>query len=175
MYMKPCFFRIIMLLPFFALLGCGGSSSSGNLSSQVGGNLNTLADVAGVYLGAFPRVENCMAEENYIVIDDTGVVTWYDYEGDACGSGLNCYTIMDGPPAFTPGLIRERNAGGLEAKFNPIYFNTSFQNFSFIPAVDYAGISFIIDGGTGVLAGEQPFGTKVTAPSKIDIENQLCN
>lgn len=164
------------------LNACGGGSDTNPPDHRGGnGNYNSLEDLQGVYEGSISRNGGCSLEdENYIYVSPQGIVTWYDYEGDACGSGENCYTIFDNPPAYTPGEIRE-SSGELEARLNPIFGDIpEWGEIEFSNAVVYDGISFeAVDPSTGeriTIGGntEQPFGTKVTVPSIEDIQSQLC-
>lgn len=162
----------------------GTSDSGDHTKLDVGISSNSeyasLSSIKGVYLGAFPRLPGCSieAEVNYIHVSEKGIVTWYDYHGDACGSGDNCYSIIDGPPHFTPGEIRE-TPNGLEARLNPIRRSSKWSTINFFKGNVFDGISFeYVNPFTGKLMSsfgtEHPFGTKVSSPSIEEIENNIC-
>ncbi len=177
--------RFYILICTVFVISCGGGSDSGNAppgGGTRGDPYNELEEIEGVYLGSIARNAGCTVEEdeNYIAVTRSGDVLWFDYEGDACGSGENCYTEMTNPPAYTPGLLQE-TSDGLEAKLNPVFGDaTEWGAIVFSAGVLYEGLSFeAVDPSTGMridIGGntEQPFGTKVTNPSLSDIQSQLC-
>lgn len=68
--------------------GCGGSGSSDSepLDSSTP-DANIIA-VSGVY------DSSRTGDESYLYISTYGVVTAYDYQGDARGTGQNCYSVV---------------------------------------------------------------------------------
>ncbi len=90
----------IVLITVTMLVACGGSSSktndSGNTENVVLDTPNPFSDISGVWNSSI--VENLnetgqpTLDEIYTVFRSDGSFVVYDYENDAFGSFLNCYT-----------------------------------------------------------------------------------
>lgn len=96
MYMNTKLAAIFLTLTLAACGGggssSGGSTSPGGTNNTGGGDSNTGGDSNADY-SAIVGLYNTSTTENeqYYYIDDNGVLTAYNYLGDAADSGDNCY------------------------------------------------------------------------------------
>jgi hypothetical protein len=92
-------------------------------------------------------------DERYFYIDETGIGTDINYEGDAFGSGLNCYSIVN--------------------KDSTISYDGTDQDFTMTSTAET--VSFSFDSVNAMIAFND--GTSITASLNItieDIDSMLC-
>jgi hypothetical protein len=92
-------------------------------------------------------------DERYFYIDETGMGTDINYEGDAFGSGLNCYSIVN--------------------KDSNIAYDGTNQDFTMTSTAET--VSFSFDSVNAMIVFND--GTSITASLNIsieDIESMLC-
>lgn len=170
----------------FGLTACGGggSSSSSNASGN-NGNSNpppaadsNIAKVAGLY------ETSRSDDEAYLYIAASGDVTAYDYQGDAKGSGQNCYIEATQGSQINSGL---NGAEVTYASGSDTYTISGANTLEFAYSEDQGMSNFNLDGvitsDTGiniqslnmniVIGGSGRLQTN--SPSIEDIKANLCS
>lgn len=104
-------YKIIVLFAFMFLTACGGSGSGSSSNSQEDSSSNSNAS-AGESVAADTNLipvsglynTSTDTDEVYLYISSTGDVIAYDYQGDAEGSGANCYSLSEDSAQINSGL-----------------------------------------------------------------------
>lgn len=187
---------LLSILIAAALSACGGGDSPKSTDNQPGTNNNSSTptnsnrssnppETTGLKLITGIYNTSRANDEAYLHIDESGLVTAFDYLGDASGNGENCYEIST-DPSQTNAVLSGGSVRFSESDQNYTLTNGATQLvFSYTAGMGMSDFVFnnIISAGAGLDLAASNLNVKVGGNGALqtdtiqltDILSSICN